>query len=51
MVKTVPHFGHFTLASSGPAHPSRNAATRLNARNKRIHLFMTVASFLCPELL
>jgi len=41
MVKTAPHFGHFTLASlpTYPAQPKEKAAKTTNAKTMLIHFF------------
>jgi hypothetical protein len=41
MVKTAPHFGHFTLDSlpAYPAQPKENAANTTNAKTMLIHFF------------
>jgi hypothetical protein len=41
MVKTAPHFGHFTfvLFSAYPAQPKENAAKTTNAKTMLIHFF------------
>jgi len=41
MVKTAPHFGHFTLVSllTIPGQPKENAARTINAKTMLIHFF------------
>jgi len=41
MLKTAPHFGHFTLVSlpTYPAQPKENAANITNAKTMLIHFF------------